>query len=262
MGQRHTGICSIDFLAYESKIRSWNPGFKLFLAFFALFGCIAADSLMVSCYVFLSMTAVTVGLGKILWRRYIPLFFIPGLFLLVSGAAIAVDFSGMPAEQYHWKLGWFYVVTSNEKIWRAAAVMLKALGAVSAMYMAALSTPVSEVLTALSRFPIPRLVLELMHLIYRFIFILLEVYQNMHCAARSRLGDRGFLTALRTFSCLAGNLFLFSMKRANGYYDAMLARGYDGGLSFLVEERRVSKTQKAALACYMLGLFYIWYAGG
>ena len=49
--------------------------------------------------------------------------------------------------------------------------MFKALGAVSALYMMTLTTPLSEIIAVLRKAHIPKLIIELMNMIYRYILL-------------------------------------------------------------------------------------------
>ena len=82
----------------------------------------------------------------------------------------------------------------------------------------------------------------------------------MQTAAGARLGYRNLKQGFHTFAGIAGNLFLISLRKANAYYDAMVARGYDGKLEFLTEKYPVKIWQIAGGIAYftaMAGIF-VW----
>ncbi len=74
-------------------------------------------------------------------------------------------------------------------------------------------------------------------------FVLLDMYGRMRQAAGARLGWKDFRTSCRSFGGIAGNLFVLSLRRSRVYADAMAARGYDGDLRFLEEEKPVRAAQ-------------------
>ena len=107
---RHDGaVLSIDYYAYASAIRSWNPYYKTAFSAACLILCVACDSLAVSLAVILTMGGISVGLGRLPLRRYLSLLSVPLLFILLSGAAIALGVSLQPAGQYSVHLGFFYL---------------------------------------------------------------------------------------------------------------------------------------------------------
>ena len=62
-GHKHDAAHSIDFYAYESRLRSWNAGLKMAVGMAALCLCIAADKLSVSVFVIFTMACITVMAG-------------------------------------------------------------------------------------------------------------------------------------------------------------------------------------------------------
>ena len=104
----------------------------------------------------------------------------------------------------------------------------------------------------------PSLFTELMHMIYRYIFILLEVQHNMQISAEARLGFCDFRTSCYSFGQIAANLFIVALKKANAYYDAMEARCYDGTLCFLEEKKKLPLPYIIASGTFFLFLVVLW----
>ncbi|MDO4270847.1 MAG: cobalt ECF transporter T component CbiQ [Eubacteriales bacterium] len=231
------GARSIDRLAYASGMGGWNPAFKTVLSLGTLIICLAADRPAVSAAVIASLAALQKFKGRLPLRDYLGLLRVPLVFLLLGGLAVACDLSPVPAGDWSLSLHWFYVCASADSVRFALALVLKALGAVSAMYLLALTTPACELVGVLQRAHLPMLLCELMYLIYRFAFVLLDTHDRMRGAAAARLGWRDFRTSCRSFGGTAGNLLVMSLRRSRAYYDAMAARGYDGGIRFLEEDK-------------------------
>lgn len=260
MKHKHEGIYSIDYYAYVSGLRKWNPTYKVLLSFLTLVICVAADHLHVSLLIMVTMSALTIFVGRMEVHSYLSLLTVPFAFMVMGSLAIAVGISAWPTGQYRLSFHWFYLYVSQESLWKTFCVMMKALGAVTAMYMMVLSTPASEIISVLRRFHIPKLVIELMNMIYRFIFILMDVQVRMKNSAQSRLGYCDFKTSCYSFGHTAGNLLIVSLKKANIYYDAMISRCYDGDLVFLEEEKKVKAGQIAGAAGYLLMLLLVYLA--
>lgn len=258
MAHRHAhGPRSIDRLAYQSGMRSWNPAFKTVLAVGTLVLCLAADRPAVSAAVILALAALQKGKGKLPLRAYFGLLLVPLAFLLLGGAAVACDVSAVPVGDWQVRLSWFYVCASADSIRFAAALVLKALGAVSVMYLLAFTTTACELVDVLRHAHLPPLLCELMYLIYRFVFVLLDMYGRMWQAAGARLGWRDFRTSCRSFGGTAGNLFVLALRRSRVYADAMTARGYDGDLRFLEEEKPVRGTQIVWMVLFWAALIVL-----
>ena len=105
-----------------------------------------------------------------------------------------------------------------------------ALGAVGAMYFLALNTPMTDVTMALERLHVPHLMVELMELIYRFIFVLTETASRIRLAQESRLGYQGLRRSLSSLGTLASMVFLRAWRKADRVYTALESRGYSGSL--------------------------------
>lgn len=262
-GHRHDGaVLSIDYCAYASAIRGWNPYYKAAFSAACLILCIAYDSIAVSIAVVLVMGGVTVLLGKLPLRRYLSLLSIPLAFMLLGTAAIALGVSLQPAGQYRIYLGFFYLYTSQESLRQAVCLLLKALGAVSAMYMLTLSTPASEVIQVLRAVHMPGIIVELMSMIYRYIFILMDTHYRMKNAASARLGYCDYRTALSTFGRTASNLLVVSLKKGTAYEQALASRCYGGELRFLTVEKPVRPVQVLLAVGFLIFLTILWRAVG
>ena len=208
MAHRHThGPRSIDRLAYQSGMRGWNPAFlKPCWQWVRWFCASPPTTLRCPWRSFSRWRRWQRFKGKLPLRDYGGLLLVPLTFLLLGGAAVAWDVSAVPMGDWHMRLPWFYVCASADSVRFAAALVLKALGAVSAMYLLALTTTACELVDVLRCAHLPPLLCELMYLIYRFVFVLLDMYGRMRQAAGARLGWRDFRTSCRSFGGTAGNL--------------------------------------------------------
>lgn len=255
--QKGRGI-QMDQYAYRSNMLSWNPAWKAGCAVLTLLCCVAMDKVSVSIFVILSMGFLTVGCGKIPFREYIRLFRIPSAFLLIGTLAVAVGVSGEVYGDWWIHLKWFYIYSSVPSVLQAAEIFVKAIGAVSALYMLALSTPSGEWINLLSRLHVPDLIIDLMHLIYRFIFIIGDSERQLHTAAQARNGYADWKTSMKTFGKIGGNLLVLSFQKARAFEIAMEARGCDGPVHFMEEEKPVRIWQIGAGIGYFGVLILLW----
>ncbi len=250
-------IDTIDYYAYASRMRGWNPQFKAVTAVASLFFCIGANDRKVSVMVLFAMAAITILAGGVPWKNYIALLKIPLAFLLLGTTAIVIDISPVPHGRVLVAVHGVYLYLTEGGSELALGLILKAVAALSAMYMLVLSTPASEIICVFRRLHVPKMILELMNMIYRFIFVMMDTQCYMKQAAESRLGYCDFKTSCRSFGSTAGNLFVVSLKKANTYYDALTARCYDGELLFLEEEKEVKGWQLWTAAGYFLVLLWV-----
>lgn len=249
---------SIDQYAYTSQIRFWSSDFKAAFSIILMILSIALNNPYVSAAIIFAMTYITVIKGGLPMTVYLSFLAIPLSFILLGTFTIAIDFSKVPMGQYRMNLGFCYVFTSMTQLKKMAFLILKVFAAVSALQMIILSTPSNEIIAFLRKIHIPQLILELMYLIYRFIFILLDVHRQMKDSANAREGFCDFITSCLTFGNIASNLLVVSLKKANTYYDAMEARCYDGELLFLEEEQILKRRHLIIAAVFIVFLFLLW----
>ncbi len=123
--------------------------------------------------------------------------------------------------------------------------------------------PMPDILNVLRAIHCPTLLCELMLLIYRFIFVLLETASAIGVSQRCRLGNRDGRTSMRSFGQLGAVLLVRSAKRADALYASMEARCYDGELRVLPESRPPRARALFAVFAFNLALvlFTIWRGG-
>lgn len=250
--KRHShGVTSIDFYACQSRLRRWNGCYKVCSVAVILAVCLVLDNPWASVLVILTMGLINLRGNGVSLCIYLGLLKIPIAFLMLGSLAVAFGISSYPVGSMSISLHWFYLYITRETLIKALQLFLRAMGAVSVLYLLALSTPASELAAVLRSMHMPKLLTELMHMIYRFIFILMDVQQDMKTAAVSRLGDTDFKTSCTTFGQIGGNLLILSLKKANTYYDAMVSRGYEGDFPIWEEQKSVKVWQIILLGLYI-----------
>jgi cobalt/nickel transport system permease protein len=241
---------SIDKLAYISELRRVNPIEKFIFAIFTMFMCIALNSAMISIIVLILMSGITVFKGKIAFGTYVKLMSLPLAFLIVGVITIAInvvhssDNLIFGFNVLNIKLG-----CTTESFEAATTLFLKSLASVSCLYFLTLSTPVFEVLTVLKKLKVPKLFIELMGLIYRFIFVLLDTVNMIYTSQNSRLGYSTLRLGYNSLAKLISSLFISSYKRSQDIYTAMESRCYDGDID-LIEENYQSSAKNILLIVF------------
>jgi cobalt/nickel transport system permease protein len=115
----------------------------------------------------------------------------------------------------------------------------------------------SDIIGVLRRSHCPKLIIDLMYLIYRYIFILMYLHHEMQVAVKSRLGFRDYRTGIRITGQIYANLLARSYQFEGKNFDAMESRCYDTGIMFLESKHNVTFLHgavSAALVIVSLGL--------
>ncbi|WP_312640850.1 cobalt ECF transporter T component CbiQ [Hydrogenoanaerobacterium sp.] len=247
-------MVTMDRLAYGSKIKDVSPAFKAGLAVSTLLCTLLVSENLFSAGVLALMTLLCIVISGLPLRRYLRMCAIPFWFLLLGVVTISVSFSAEPAGFVNLPVFGSYLVVTRAGVEQALNVFLKSMAGVSCLYFLYVSTPMSDLLGLLDRMHTPKLLTELMMMIYRFIFILLGMAEQMAVAQKARLGNMGYRASFRSLSVLASSVFVGAFQKSSRLYDAMESRGYDGDFAFTGELIRTTGRQKAMLAVYELAL--------
>ncbi len=241
---KHTQFLTIDVLAQTSRLNSINPSLKAATALALMIICICAASPLVGILLVVIMLFLVVFVGGLHLHDYVQMFALPVSFLMISAFALLFEVTSIQTGVFHIHVFGVWLCVSVASQVRAALVIGRALGAVSCLYMLSLTTPMSELIGVLRRVHCPNVLISLMYLIYRYIFILLNMYHTMTDAAKSRLGYLDF----RTTGAVYTNLLARSYRQANKSFDAMESRCYDTEIRFLENREKVTGAHTAVAA--------------
>ena len=250
----------IDKLCYQSKLRYVNAAEKSVYAMLTLVLCIVSRSPAVAAAAFTANGLLTVGKGKIPLSRYVRLLLLPAAFLVLGTAALVFNLSREPLDAFAFPVGEWYITGSRAARGQAARLCATAFAAVSCLYFLALNTTMTDIMGVLAKMHLPSFFIELMLLIYRFIFVLLETASAILTAQESRLGNRDFRTSVRSFGGMCAALFVLALKRSNALYDAMESRCYDGRIRVLSREYPPARKEIIGIAVFegILLFMTIW----
>jgi len=157
--------------------------------------------------------------------RVVLIALLDGLAVLLIGAlVIALITPGTTI--YSLDLFGLKLILSNSGMNLGLLVLMRALAGMSVMLFFATSTPIPHLSEAMEQLRLPKEISELVVLIYRYSFLLLELLGTMYLAAQCRLGFKGFRNKFRTSGKLAVGLFTRSMEVADRSQVALECRGF------------------------------------
>lgn len=255
---RHTQFLTIDVQAQASRLNKVNPLLKFLTVLILMILCVAAKTPLVGLFLMIVVPVLVVCAGRLALSKYIRLLSLPLSFLLLSGLALLFEVSANASGAVHIPVFGVWLCVSAKAQLQTTLVIARALGAVSCLYLLSLTTPMAEIISVLRRLRCPEIIIELMYLIYRYIFILLSMYHTMRNAAKSRLGYINYRTNLRTTGSLYSNLLSRSYRFAGRNFDAMESRCYDTKIHFLESRKPVTVLPvlvAAAVIVLTVGIF-------
>jgi cobalt/nickel transport system permease protein len=120
---------------------------------------------------------------------------------------------------------------------RFISIALKSWISVQMAIVLAASTPFPDLMVAMRAVRVPRLLVAIFGLMWRYLFVFADEALRLIRARQARSGETdqpGLKTGgsvvwrARIAGGMAGNLFLRAFERSDRIYMAMVARGYDG----------------------------------
>lgn len=236
----HSESLSVDVLAQTSRLKDINPALKFWTLLALMIICAASKRPLTGVFLMAAMLALSVLAGDLSLHHYIHILTLPASFLLSGGFSLLLEISPEPIGVLNLQAfsSWLCVSESSQS--QTALTVSRGLGAMSCLCLLSLTTPMPHIIGVLRQARCPELIIDLMYLIYRYIFILLSLHQEMYDAAKSRLGFRDLRTSLRATGRIYSNLLARSYQFAGKNFDAMESRCYDTGIRFL--ERRSTVT--------------------
>jgi cobalt/nickel transport system permease protein len=169
------------------------------------------------------------GIGYVLKRSALA---IP--FML---AAVPIIFTYPGPELVSFNLGPWMFSISAPGLERFISITFKSWLSVQAAIVLAASTPFPDLLVAMRAIKLPRMLVAIFSLMWRYLFVLADeaIRLNRARAARSGHPDNpdarvggSIAWRARVTGGIAGSLFLRALERSDRIYMAMVSRGYDG----------------------------------
>lgn len=219
----------MDELAYSSRMVDWAPLGKLIFVLSLLIMGLVTKSIVVPIITF------TVGL---VLMAYSTNFKIPLILALGIGEAILImvlgsgmiSIMGDSSDPALWdgKFLWFTIHMTDSSFQKAWLIFFRAVAGVTLMLSFASSTPIPHLAHALRSIKCPIEICELIVLIYRYAFLLLERFLVMLDAAQCRLGYNGTKTAIKSYAGAMTGTFIFSLELGEKSEAALACRNYQG----------------------------------
>lgn len=221
-------MLSIDKYAYENRIVNWSPRLKALLW---LGGIILAFQPLqwLKAVVLVLVAVLTIYVTRVSVKRYLRWFYAIIPFVLLSIIGIVVTVSAQKASLI-WpiKLGSVYLGLAKVMMPQAGRVALQCMTAIVCTYWFALTTPFTQILQVLKAIHMPRVMIEVTMLMYRFIFIFVDAFEQIHQAQRLRFGYDSFGLMIHSSGVLAKMLFEQVIVNYEMMTKALDAKLYDG----------------------------------
>jgi len=134
-------------------------------------------------------------------------------------------------------VGSWVLTASVYGVERFISITFKSWISVQTAIVLASSTPFPDLLMAMRAIHVPRLLVAIFGLMWRYLFVLVDEALRLMRARLARSGETGLpdrktggsiAWRAQVTGGMAGSLFLRALERSDRIYNAMLSRGYDG----------------------------------
>jgi cobalt/nickel transport system permease protein len=229
----------LEEIAQKNAIREVNTYLKLVAGLGAILLCLVSTSYIPPLVIAAMLAGAALFLARVDARTYAGLFILPIWFALISVAGIIL-ISGGNEVFWRWDvLPEFSFSVTRESINKGIFVFCRIIGGMSGVCFISLTTPITDIFIAFRQCRVPEPVIDLMMIIYRTIFILMDQVIQIYQAQVMRLGYSGYRESIRSFATLCGAAFIASWEAGDDLIRAMDARCYAGKFALLGENRPV-----------------------
>lgn len=223
----------LDNYAQTNAISQVNPVTKILLGIGTLLLVLLSQYPIIPIISAITLSIILILFAKIPSSDYLRILSIPAGFTLISVTAILFLSSG---GKIFWEMPitpWMVVTISQEGIDKSIAVLFRVVGGTVSLLFISLTTPFTDIINLLNRCRVPQEMTDLMTILYRNIFILLDQATQIHAAQIMRLGYSQPREAAESFGMLCGSLFISSWNAGDDLIRAMDCRCYDGKFASL-----------------------------
>jgi cobalt/nickel transport system permease protein len=218
---------TLDGYAHSNNLRNVNSYFKVLFAIVTMLVSLISTSPIIPLTIFVLMSLLIIFEAKIPVKFYLKFLTIPLTFALITFIFMMLFF-GMGQNIVN--LGFLNLGISADGFNRALLIFSRIMGGFACLAFLALTTPMTELFVILEDIKIPKIVIEIAMLMYRYIFVFLAEAINMYHSQETRLGYSSFKKTYKSMGMLISNLFIKTWIKGEQTYVAMESRCYDGSL--------------------------------
>ena len=236
-GDHHNNLLIMETISNNSPQKRINPILKLFITLFTIVIIVGANSPLISFVALIASIYHFTIINKTSYKHYLDFIHGPLIFIFLSILGIIISITKSPLGYIDIPVFNFFIsitISSQEK---GVKLLLVSLSSISVLINFAATTPLGDIIYALKKLKLPWVLIELMYLLYRYIFSLFYVFNSLQISAKTRHGFSKIKTSYRTSMMLATRLFNKSFYMARNSYNAMESRMYNGQLRFLEDNK-------------------------
>jgi len=248
----------LDDYALISPLRHRNNWLKLAIVFFGLIVGVSCTSPITPAFIGLCMSLTTIIFGRVSPRLYSKLLLAP-IGFAAAGILIIAFFSGSGQELQSFKIIGHTFSIKTDGLELALLVLSRSLSGMCCLYFLALTTPMIELFAVFKASRLPESIIKLTMLIYRYIFVFLEIAISITYAQTIRLGYSNFRRSINSISMLTSTLFIRSWGQGEKLFIAINSRCYNGKMTIFQVQKPIKAIKFLLTSVYFLSTISLFY---
>ncbi|MBZ6005758.1 MULTISPECIES: cobalt ECF transporter T component CbiQ [Paraclostridium] len=222
-------MLEIDNCAYLNNIKDVNPLIKLGITFIGVIASMLTQNANIHILIMLFMTALILFIARVDMKLYIKCLKIPIIFLIIGIGLNLINISFENKDYiFNVNILGLYIGTTEFAVKSSVNILLRAMSCIISIYFLILTTPFNQLIIVLKKLHIPHTLIELMILIYRFIFIFIEEAEEIYKSQQLKFGYTNLSTSYNSMSLLIKTLFFRMMRRYEDMSISLDIKLYDG----------------------------------
>ena len=201
----------LEDIAQKNGLRGVSVYIKLSAGLGGIILCLLSTSYFAPLCIALILSYAVLVLAGVDAKNYAGLFMVPVWFACLSVGVIIFIYGGNDIFLRWNILPWLSLSVTRESINQGFFVFCRVIGGTSAMFFIALTTPMTDIFIVFRRLRIPEVVIDLMMIIYRTIFILIDQVVQIYSAQVMRLGYSTVKESIHSCASLCGAAFIASL---------------------------------------------------
>jgi cobalt/nickel transport system permease protein len=217
----------IDKFASTNRLSVLNPIEKFIYGLITFVISLSFHSAHLYITIIITNSIILLYAAKIPVKFFLKLFLIPLYFLFPAVIAIAVEKTYFFSSK-HYLFSFLNYGVTVDNLQNGTIIFMKSFSGVSCLYFISLTIPLGDIVRIFRKLKTPELLIELTLLMYRFVFIMIEIAEKIQTAQKARLGSSSYTARFRSLIKLSGTLFILSFKKYQDIYNALESRCYQG----------------------------------
>lgn len=229
----HSNLLIMESYSCVSPLAKINPVLKLIFSFILIILVVSLKPILTTIFILITSIFIFTLISKSSLHTYLSLMEAPLIFLLISTIGVIVSIGSVEKGYIDFKIFNHIISISRSSQEFGIRLFITSLTCVSILINIGISTPMGDIIFALRKLKLPWVLIEIMYLIYRYIFSLSYMLKNMQISSLNRFGFKDMKNTYTSAKYISSRLFNNSIRKAFNSYNAMESRLYDGQLVFL-----------------------------